>query len=62
MVLYVLSALLINLFFSNPFLTLISPWKGFLFLMAVAEHRREADLKKSKNTDYKESYQGKTTF
>lgn len=48
MVIYVLSALLINLFFSNPFLTLISPWKGFLFLMAVAEHRREADLNKEK--------------
>lgn len=48
MVIYVLSALLINLFFLNPFLTLISPWKGFLFLMAVAEHMREADLNKEK--------------
>ena len=48
MVIYVLSALLIDLFFLNPFLTLISPRKGLLFFMAVPEHMREADLNKEK--------------
>lgn len=45
MVIYVLSSLLINLFFLNPFLTLISPKKRILFfLMAVAEQMKDTHL------------------